>query len=349
MNYIENFKIEQSNLNDVINKSNLKYIITINIEPPILDYLNKLNLGISIISINKIDNINKFKNIIYTDIDFDKIDWKVIINNDYYSTLLIINNSNYNTLVDIIKKSYFYKLNYIFLYLNYDLKTMNNFNIINDKYNINLLQSNNKNYIYYGDIKIIPKIIHQIWVGPNEIPEKSKYFIQKIKQLHPNYEYKLWIDNDINSENFLNYKFIVKTSNYAQKADIMRYEILYRYGGIYLDIDFEILQNLDNLINGSLVVCNEDEHINKYMSIGFIASTVNNSELLNCINNINTINWNMHVNEATGPYYFRKCINLENANVLKTKNMYPIYYTEKNKELILDDDIYGIHHWDKNW
>ena len=38
----------------------------------------------------------------------------------------------------------------------------------------------------------IPKIIHQIWVGDNPIPDYCKEFHLKMKQLHPDWEVNLW-------------------------------------------------------------------------------------------------------------------------------------------------------------
>lgn len=197
----------------------------------------------------------------------------------------------------------------------------------------------------------IPKIIHQIWVGPNPIPTRSIEFIAGIKALHPDFEYRLWSDKDITPENFVNYDIIQSRKSYAQKADIMRYEILYRHGGIYLDIDFEVFKHLgDLLLTHELVICNEDKNINRYMSIGFIASSKQNFELLNCVDNVKHINFNLPVNQATGPYYFRKCIDIsKNTRILPTEYIYPLHYTQKGQSFIKTENTYAVHHWDKNW
>jgi mannosyltransferase OCH1-like enzyme len=197
---------------------------------------------------------------------------------------------------------------------------------------------------------VIPKIIHQIWVGNSPIPKQSEVYIQKIKELHPDYEYKLWTNNDITEENFINIEFIKKQTKNAQKADIMRYEILYKYGGIYLDIDMEVFQSLSPLLTHSLIVCNEDANINNYMSIGFIACTKQNSQLLNCVNSIQYTDWNKTINIATGPYFFRKCITLDaNVRVLPTHFCYPTHWTKKHEIPKLNNTIFMWHHWNKNW
>ena len=40
------------------------------------------------------------------------------------------------------------------------------------------------------------KIIHQIWLG-GEIPKRYSSYIEKLKKINPNWEYKLWTDKDI--------------------------------------------------------------------------------------------------------------------------------------------------------
>lgn len=194
----------------------------------------------------------------------------------------------------------------------------------------------------------IPKIIHHIWVGPNPIPVNSEGFIDHIKELHPDFEHRLWTDNDITPENFTNYNFINNTNSYAQKADIMRYEILYRYGGIYLDTDFDIFKNLSSLLTNDLIVCNEDNNIDKYMSIGFIACNQYNPQLLNCVKCISTVDFNLPINLATGPAYFRRCINLsDKITIIPTEYMYPLPY--KGTDFTKNENTYGVHWWHKNW
>lgn len=202
---------------------------------------------------------------------------------------------------------------------------------------------------------MIPKRIHQIWVGPNPIPAKSLAFIQHIKELHPDYEYRIWTDKDITPDNFTNYEYILATNIYAQKADIMRYEILYRHGGIYLDIDMQVLKPLDALLTNNLIVCNEDSNISKYMTNAFIASCPLNSNLGNCVLHIRDqaalLNNSSTVSQVTGPWFFRKCITLDDTvNVLPTHVIYPTHFLQKGyvpREF--HPDTYTMHHWDKNW
>jgi GT2 family glycosyltransferase len=82
----------------------------------------------------------------------------------------------------------------------------------------------------------IPKIIHQIWIGPKPMPSK---FMETWKIKNPDYEYICWTEEKIKELNFTFrcQKIIDIVDLYHGKADIMRLEILYKYGGIYLDAD----------------------------------------------------------------------------------------------------------------
>lgn len=95
--------------------------------------------------------------------------------------------------------------------------------------------------------KTIPHIIHQIWIG-GPVPEKYKPLMKTWIDKHPTWEYRLWTDKDIELFNIENKKLFNRAQNYGLKSDIWRYEILWRYGGIYVDTDFECLKELDELI-----------------------------------------------------------------------------------------------------
>lgn len=90
----------------------------------------------------------------------------------------------------------------------------------------------------------IPLIIHQIWIGP-PMPPLLKRLAQTWQKKHPNWKYKLWTNKDIRNFQWINKDAFNNASNYGMKSDIWRYEILYRYGGVYIDTDFECIKPLD--------------------------------------------------------------------------------------------------------
>lgn len=111
-----------------------------------------------------------------------------------------------------------------------------------------------KNYLQLLPSKIksnqnplIPKVVHQIWLGPASIPQNYKYYLETWKKHHPGWEFKIWTEKEILAENFASMDLYQKARSYAEKSDIVRYEILYRYGGLYIDTDIECYSNFDDL------------------------------------------------------------------------------------------------------
>ena len=92
----------------------------------------------------------------------------------------------------------------------------------------------------------IPKIIHQIWLG-SPFPEVYRNYQQSWLANHPDWEYYLWTDADIAALGLENREFYDTSNNYGERSDIARYEILYRFGGVYVDVDYECLKPLDKL------------------------------------------------------------------------------------------------------
>lgn len=82
----------------------------------------------------------------------------------------------------------------------------------------------------------IPKIIHQIWIGTRPPPliwiNTWIKFCKKFKWQH-----MLWDNNAVAKIKLINKKEFDNATSFQQKSDILRYEIMYKYGGIYLDAD----------------------------------------------------------------------------------------------------------------
>lgn len=158
---------------------------------------------------------------------------------------------------------------------------------------------------------LIPKRIHQIWIGTKPLPEKFLWMIKTIKKNHPNWKYKLWTNKDLKSFKLKNKKVFDKLTNIGAKADIFRYEILERYGGVYFDIDFESLKSLDELSYYysfcAGLLCGTDLVAN-----GFIACSAHHPILRECVLKINKIeqfNGDFDfILGLTGPFFLTKSI-----------------------------------------
>jgi len=86
----------------------------------------------------------------------------------------------------------------------------------------------------------IPRHIHQIWIQ-GEMPEQYKKWQQTWQELMPGWNYTLWTDKEIRKLPLKNRALYEQATNYGEKSDIARYEILNLFGGMYIDTDFECL------------------------------------------------------------------------------------------------------------
>lgn len=215
------------------------------------------------------------------------------------------------------------------------------------------------NYIN-GDNKItqIPKKIHQIWLG-GILPDKFKRFTNSWWRHHPKWEYKLWTDKDVDGFGLKNKDLFYKAKNMGQRSDIFRYEILHRYGGIYIDTDFECLKPFDDLLYLDFFTgISYDTKMVLY--IGLIATTPGNPIINRCADSLTFYDGNMahEIMNITGPYYFTRCffnsVNKHTKGVVAFPMdfFYPLpnyLRNAKNPYNYVKDFSYAIHHWAVTW
>jgi GT2 family glycosyltransferase len=95
----------------------------------------------------------------------------------------------------------------------------------------------------------IPKIIHQLWIGTKPAPIK---FMNTWKDKHPDFEYIFWNEAEFEKQKlvFNSQEKIDEIEEINGKADIMRWEILYKFGGIFLDADSICIEPIDDELLG---------------------------------------------------------------------------------------------------
>lgn len=212
---------------------------------------------------------------------------------------------------------------------------------------------------------MIPKILHQIWIG-NTIPDAQKALcMNNEKVIGKNWEYRLWGNEDLNENNFPHtWKYIQKSFAYGKKrgkiwyaqiSDLMRYEILYTYGGLYMDAGIQVTKSFDGIIrqanqnNQNLIVCNQEQYCDplncgythyvrgksmykKFISNSFIGSSPKSIYMKRAMSKtkLDAINLNdPQVNFQTGPSYLRSLFKKsKSVLVLPTHYIYPFNWYE---------------------
>jgi len=210
----------------------------------------------------------------------------------------------------------------------------------------------------------IPKLIHQIWLG-GKFPEGYKNWQKSWKQLHPGWEYVLWTDSAVSQMALVNQVAFRETTNLGARSDILRYEILLKYGGLYVDTDFECLQSFDLLHR----ICDFYTGIPHGKEIllnnALIAAAPGHPVIDTCVQSICPTLTSQdpdHVMNTTGPQFFTECFfrsYLTNPAIV----VFPATYfypfpghlrnlRHKNKLAALTyirPESYAIHYWDVSW
>ncbi len=98
------------------------------------------------------------------------------------------------------------------------------------------------------DSQVIPKIIHGIWFSGEPLPELYERCLASWKKYAPDYEIKIWDLESYRADNCLFFEQAIAHKNWSFASDYARADILYRYGGIYMDLDVEMLRPIDDLL-----------------------------------------------------------------------------------------------------
>lgn len=167
---------------------------------------------------------------------------------------------------------------------------------------------------------MIPKILHFVWIGDDS--KMPKACMDTWRDKNPDYEVKVWGNDTISGEFWYNARQLhdmLEKEDYAGASDVMRYEILARHGGIYIDADSYCVKPLEDwLLDCHAFACWEQEHMrNNLIANGFIGS-VPEAEIWDlCIDEVRSRDCTEHklAWQITGPMllteiYFNKHPNL---------------------------------------
>lgn len=100
----------------------------------------------------------------------------------------------------------------------------------------------------------IPKIIHYVWVGGQEKPKNIRLCMETWKKHLGDYQIIEWNEQnfDINSNKFVKQAYEAK--KWAYVSDYIRAYAIYYYGGIYLDTDVLVLNDLTQFLEDKAFV-----------------------------------------------------------------------------------------------
>lgn len=216
----------------------------------------------------------------------------------------------------------------------------------------------------------IPLILHQTYKD-NNIPSSLRKFQSSWRNYNPNWEYRFWDDNAIRSFFKLYYpSFLTIFDAYPQtimRVDAFRYFLLYHYGGIYADMDFECLHNMDEILENKdiLLIPEPQDHFQKnkakirnldyIVSNALMASKARHPFWLRVINLLQQNKDEIDVLDATGPFMLTAAYSDFSPKLSLSKGRYfgEISSDDKGHKSYKDErthlQTYARHHWVGSW
>ena len=97
---------------------------------------------------------------------------------------------------------------------------------------------------------MIPHIVHYCWFGKGELPQLAKDCIASWHRYMPEWQYVRWDESNFDiSSAPLYVRQAYETRKFAFVSDYVRLWALEQYGGLYMDVDFEVYRPFDELMN----------------------------------------------------------------------------------------------------
>ena len=200
--------------------------------------------------------------------------------------------------------------------------------------------------------EIIPRNIFQAWHSDN-LPNSVKFCISNIQKCNPNFNYYLY--NDEKCREFIKKHFsedVLKTYDAiipaAIKIDLWRYCVLYKYGGIYLDVKYFCVNGFNfNYLIDKEYFCKDFDKVGVYNAI--IICKPNNNIMKKCIDevvkNVSNKFYGNSIFEPSGPLMVKKFFTEDEFNKLKLN----LKYINNITKLNINYKNYPILHFHDNY
>jgi mannosyltransferase OCH1-like enzyme len=208
----------------------------------------------------------------------------------------------------------------------------------------------------------IPRRLHLIWIGDDN--PQPHACVRSWRDKHPDWDVKLWGARDLFQKAWINQKHIdtfLKTRKWPAVADLMRYEILYEHGGVYVDADSKCLRRLDDwLLESEMFACWTNEFEGKRLiANGFMGTAPKNPFLMSIIEKAkrkrdvnrrwswSKMRWiPMGAWRSVGPYHLTECVYREKYDritILPSHMFLPRHYNGRVYEG--GGIVYADHFW----
>jgi mannosyltransferase OCH1-like enzyme len=204
---------------------------------------------------------------------------------------------------------------------------------------------------------VIPKVFHVIWVG-DPMPDHLAAYVQTWRDVHPDWAMIVWdeqrLDATLDRTLDLFRRADEITSHVGQfRSDVARYELLWRFGGVYVDCDFEAVRSIDPLVDhldGATVFAaweTDGAWVNNAI-LGAHPRAALLDDVIDGLAESLAEHPTSRPNVQTGPQYLTPIVRRHASAVrlFPSAWFYPYLWNELDRQGEEFPDAYAIHHWD---
>ncbi|HTA96332.1 MAG TPA: glycosyltransferase [Solirubrobacteraceae bacterium] len=194
----------------------------------------------------------------------------------------------------------------------------------------------------------IPRTIHRVWVGGKPMPAEYERFGASFAEHNPDWEMRLWSEADL-AELEIEEAERKRARTHSELSNLMRYEVLRRFGGIYVDTDVECLQSLEPLLCGvdAFAALEGEGRVGN----AILGSTPGHRAFVRAAQLARrTLGTGAHSVDANGPYLLSLILEQEpSVTIFGAHLFYPYRWDEPERRHEAFPDAYMVHHWAKSW
>lgn len=204
---------------------------------------------------------------------------------------------------------------------------------------------------------MIPKIIHHVWPGNDIFKEKFHAWRNTWMKHHPDWTFHFWRTTNLPENINPQVKTALLDPKYAitPRSDMLRFEVIRLFGGIYVDTDFECLKPFDQFLDHDFFSGWEDDNRRICPSL---FGAIPNHPILNKMSELSVANAKAvgyeetnsrpHAITSVKPFttLLQSFINDPKIKIYHRDYFYPVYFKEskrEKKEKIVEP--FASHHW----
>jgi FkbM family methyltransferase len=174
------------------------------------------------------------------------------------------------------------------------------------------------------------------------------------QRLHPDWELRTWTEADLDW--LRNRDVFDDAEHFSAKSNVVRYEVVLREGGVYVDTDFEALRPVDELVDGAEMVVAE-ELAGSY-NCAFFAAAPGHPVLQRVVDELPASYWSQpgaKSPQRTGPAYFTRTVERArldtgaSVRTLPRDVVYPYNWQQEDPGRTGYARAFAVHHWDGSW